>query len=144
MALAARLDRKGYHTYVLLGDGELQEGQIWEAVMSAAHYKLNNLTVIIDDNGLQVDGKTSEIMKVSPVGEKWRAFNWGVIETEGHNFAGILDALVKAKKSKSRPFAIIVHTVKGKGVSFMENKVDWHGRSINDEELRTALKELGA
>ena len=143
MALAAKLDRKEYHTYVLLGDGELQEGQIWEAAMSAAHYLLNNLTVIIDYNGLQVDGKTSEIMEVSPIKEKWSAFNWDVIEADGHNFNEILDALIKAKKSKSKPFVIIVRTIKGKGVSFMENKVDWHGRSINDEELRIALKELG-
>ena len=144
MALAAKIDQKKYHTYVLLGDGELQEGQIWEAVMSAAHYRLNNLTVIIDRNGLQVDGTTSKIMEVSPIGEKWRAFNWGVIEAEGHNFNEILDALIKAKKSKSKPFAVIVHTIKGKGISFMENKVDWHGRSINDKELQIALKELEA
>jgi len=111
--------------------------------MSAAHYLLNNLTVIIDYNGLQVDGKTSEIMEVSPIKEKWSAFNWDVIEADGHNFNEILDALIKAKKSKSKPFVIIVRTIKGKGVSFMENKVDWHGRSINDEELRIALKELG-
>jgi len=144
MALAVKLDKKKCHIYVLLGDGELQEGQVWEAAMSAAHYKLNNLTAIIDYNGLQVDGRVSEIMEISPVREKWRDFNWGTIEIDGHNFNEILDALEKAKKSKSRPFVIIAHTTKGKGVSFMENEVDWHGKPIDDKQLEIALRELGA
>ena len=143
MALSAKLDKKKYHTYVLLGDGELQEGQVWESAMSAAHYKLDNLTAIIDYNGLQVDGKVSEIMEISPVREKWQNFNWDTIEIDGHNFNQILNALAKAKESRSKPFAIIARTIKGKGVSFMENEVDWHGRSINDKELEIALKELG-
>jgi len=142
MALAAKLDNKDYHVYVLLGDGELQEGLIWEAAMSAAHYKLDNLTAIVDYNGLQVDGKVSDIMEIAPVAEKWKSFGWKVLKIDGHNFYQILESIEEAKSSRNVPVVIIAHTVKGKGVSFMENVVDWHGKAPTKEEYKLAMREL--
>ena len=142
MALAAKLDNRSYRVYVLLGDGELQEGLVWEAAMAAAHYKLDNLTAIVDYNGLQVDGRVSDIMEVAPVAEKWRSFGWRVIEIDGHDFYQILESLEVAKKNKNCPLVIVARTVKGKGVSFMENVVDWHGKAPTEEEYRLAMEGL--
>jgi transketolase len=141
-ALAGRLDSRGYRIYALLGDGECDEGQIWEAAMSAAHYKLDNLTAIIDNNGLQISGCACDVMNIEPLAEKWAAFGWHTIEVDGHDFSQILDALGNAKKTKGKPTAIVAHTVKGKGVSFMENNVDFHGKAPSAEQLEKAMKEL--
>ncbi len=141
-ALAGRLDKKGYRVYVLLGDGECDEGQVWEAAMAAAHYKLDNLTAIVDRNQLQNDRFTSQAMEIEPLSDKWRAFGWSVQEIDGHNFRQIIRALKQAQKLKERPSVIIAHTVKGKGVSFMENNPSFHGKPPNQEELEKALKEL--
>ncbi|MBA7496808.1 Apulose-4-phosphate transketolase subunit A [subsurface metagenome] len=143
MALGARLARKNYHVYALVGDGELDEGGIWEAAMAASKYKLDNLTAICDFNQVQLDGPIEEIMPLDPLPEKWEAFNWNVIEMDGHNMGEILDALDKAKQVRGRPTVIVAHTVKGKGVSFMEGKFQWHGNAPNEEEYKIALKELG-
>ncbi len=142
MALAARLDKKDYRVYVLLGDGETDEGQVWEAAMSAAHYKLDNLTAIVDYNGLQLDGFVKDIMSIDPVVEKWRSFGWHTIEINGHNMREILDALDMAERIKFKPTVIVAHTIKGKGVSFMENQVKYHGTALTEEELKKALEEL--
>jgi len=142
IALAGRLDNRDYRVYVLLGDGEIQEGLIWEAAMTAAHYKIDNLCAILDYNGLQIDGPVSKIMAIEPVAKKWEAFGWYVLEIDGHNFKEILEALTEAEKVKGRPTIIIAHTTKGRGVSFMENKVKYHGVSPTKEELESALKEL--
>lgn len=141
-ALGARLDNKSYRVYALLGDGECDEGQVWEAAMAAAHFKLDNLTAIVDHNGLQLDGSNSRIMNIEPLGDKWRSFGWHVIEADGHDFPSIFSALAEARQTKGQPTAIIALTVKGKGVSFMENNLDFHGRAPNPEELAKALKEL--
>jgi len=143
MALGARLARKNYHVYALIGDGEVDEGGIWEAAMAASKYKLDNLTAICDFNRVQLDGPIEEIMPLDPLPEKWEAFNWNVIEMDGHNMGEILDALDKAKQVRGRPTVIVAHTVKGKGVSFMEGKFQWHGNAPNEEEYKIALKELG-
>lgn len=143
MALGARLARKNYHVYALVGDGEVDEGGIWEAAMAASKYKLDNLTAICDFNRVQLDGPIEEIMPLDPLPEKWEAFNWNVIEMDGHNMGEILDALDKAKQVRGRPTVIVAHTVKGKGVSFMEGKFQWHGNAPNEEEYKIALKELG-
>ena len=142
MAMAAKLDKKSYHTHVLLGDGECQEGQVWEAAMFAPKYKLNNLTAIVDYNRIQLDGFTRDIMDLEPLVLKWQSFNWEVIEINGHDMAEIVKALEQAKASKDRPVVIIAHTVKGKGVSYMENNVDYHGKSPNKSDTELALKEL--
>lgn len=142
MALAGRLDHKDYRVYVLLGDGELDEGQVWEAAMAAAHYKVDNLTAIVDLNGLQLDGYTRDIMSLDPVADKWRAFGWHVVEIDGHNMRQILDALDMAEKVKYKPTVIIAHTIKGKGISFMENQVQYHGKALTEDQLQRALKEL--
>ncbi len=142
MALAARLDGKNYRVYVLLGDGELQEGMVWEAAMAAAHYKLDNLVAFVDYNGLQIDGPVNEIMSVEPLVDKWRAFGWHTLAIDGHDYGQILDALAEARMVKGRPVAVIAKTVKGKGVSFMEGKVDWHGKAPTPEEAERALTEL--
>ena len=144
MALAGRLDGKDYRVFCMIGDGESEEGQIWEAAMAAAHYSLDNVTAITDFNGLQIDGAHHEVMTVTPLPEKWRAFGWNVIEIDGHDFPQILDALSPYRKVEGKPTMIIAHTIKGKGVSFMENVVDWHGKAPNEEEARRALAELGA
>jgi transketolase len=141
-ALAGRLDSRDYRVYALLSDGECDEGQIWEAAMSASNFKLDNLTVIVDNNGLQLSGSNQDIMNLAPFAKKWEAFGWQVTEVDGHDFPQLLDALEKAKKIKGQPAAIIAHTVKGKGVSFMENNVDFHGKAPNAKELEIALKEL--
>ena len=142
MALAAKLDRKDYRTYVLLGDGECDEGQIWEAAMFAPNYKLDNLTAIVDYNGLQLDGSTKDIMNLEPFINKWRSFNWEVMEINGHDIAQIIDAVSRARKVTAKPVLIVAHTIKGKGVSFMENNVDFHGKAPNKAETELALKEL--
>jgi len=142
IALAARLDNRSYRVYVLLGDGEIQEGLVWEAAMTAAHYKIDNLCAILDYNGLQIDGPVSKIMGIEPVAKKWEAFGWYALEIDGHDFKEILQALDEVERIKGRPSIIIAHTVKGKGISFMENKVKYHGVAPTKEELELALKEL--
>lgn len=128
--------------YVLMGDGEQQEGSIWEAVMCAPHFKLDNLCAIVDCNGLQIDGKVEDILNINPIADKYRAFGWNVIEIDGHNLKEVDEAYSKAKQCKGKPTAIIAKTVKGKGVSFMENVADWHGKAPNAEQLEQALKEI--
>ena len=142
MALGAKLDRKSYRIYVLLGDGEIDAGFNWEAALAANKYHLDNLTAILDLNGVQLDGPTNEIMPLEPVVDKWRSFNWHIIEIDGHNIKQILEALDETKHLHSKPSIIIAHTIKGKGVSFMENKSAWHGRAPIKEEFEIALKEL--
>jgi transketolase len=144
MALAGKLDNKDYRVYTILGDGELQEGQVWEASMSAAHYKLDNLTAFLDHNGLQIDGKITEVMSPEPVEEKFKAFGWNIIEVDGHDYVQIIDAIDKAKSTKSKPTIVIAKTTKGKGVSFMENEVGWHGSAPNKEQRDQAIAELDA
>lgn len=143
MALAAKLDNKDYRVYALLGDGEIQEGQIWEAAMSSAHYKLDNLTVFVDHNKLQIDGTVEEVMSPEPVTDKFRAFGWNVLAIDGHDMEQILNAVEEAKKVKGKPTVIVAETVKGKGVSFMENQCGWHGTAPNREQCESALCELG-
>lgn len=143
MALASKLDQDNSRVFALLGDGELNEGIVWEAAMSAAHYKLSNLTAIIDFNGLQIDGKNDDVMAVKPVDQKFASFGWNVILVDGHNIEALLDAFKAAKAVTDKPSVIIASTVKGKGVSFMEDQVGWHGKAPSDDELALALKELG-
>jgi transketolase len=144
MAIAARLNDDNGRVFVLLGDGELNEGIVWEAAMSAAQFKLSNLTAILDFNGLQIDGKNDEVMGVSPVDDKFRAFGWNVVVTDGHSVEEILSSVEKARTETSKPTIIIAHTIKGKGVSFMEDKAGWHGKAPSAEELEIALNELSA
>ena len=144
MALAAKIDGKDYRVYTAVGDGESEEGQVWEACMFAAHYKLDNLCVIIDWNGLQIDGPIAEVMNPTPHDEKLKAFGFHVISIDGHDFDQIEAAFNEAKTVKGKPTAIIAKTVKGKGVSFMENKVNWHGSAPNDEQYAAAVAELNA
>ena len=143
MALAGRLDRADYTVYTLMGDGECQEGEVWEAAMMAAHYGLGNLIAITDCNELQIDGRLSDIKDIRPVPDKWRAFGWDVRCVDGHDMEEIVAALDEAKAIKDRPVMIEAKTVKGKGVSFMENRVEWHGVAPNKEQMATALMELG-
>ncbi|OHB83834.1 MAG: transketolase [Planctomycetes bacterium RIFCSPHIGHO2_02_FULL_38_41] len=142
IALAAKLDKKDYRTYVMLGDGEIEEGQIWEAAMAASHYKAENLCAILDQNELQIDGFIHDVMSSHPIPAKWRSFGWHVIEINGHNYKAIIYAYNEAEKIKGRPTIIVAKTVKGKGVSFMENQVDWHGKAPTKEEAEKALTEL--
>lgn len=142
MALAARMDKKDNFIFVLLGDGEIQEGQVWEAAMAAAHYKLDNMIAILDYNGLQIDGPVSEVLSPEPLPDKWRAFGWEVLEIDGHDFDAIEKAINKAKEVKGKPTMIIAKTIKGKGVSFMENEAGWHGSAPNKEQVEKALAEL--
>ena len=144
MALAAKFQKKGYRVYTLLGDGELQEGQVWEAAMFAANRKLDNLTVIVDNNNLQIDGTIEEVNSPYPIDEKFRTFGFHVITIDGHDFTQIHKAVQEANQTKERPTAIIAKTVKGKGVSFMENQAGWHGKAPNEEQLTLALDELSA
>lgn len=144
MALSGKLDNETYRVYAVLGDGELEEGQVWEAAMFAAHYQLDNLTAIIDHNGLQIDGKVTEVMNPTPIDEKFRAFGWHVIVINGHDFDEIEKAFNEAETVANQPTAIILMTTKGKGVSYMENQVSWHGKAPNDEEYKTAIAELTA
>lgn len=143
MAVAGKIDKNPGRVYVLTGDGELQEGIVWEAAMQASHRKLDNLVAIVDLNGLQIDGKVSDVKCVCPVDEKFRSFGWNVISVDGHNFEELTTAFSEAKSSKGVPTAIIAHTHKGKGVSFMEDNAGWHGKAPSDEELAAAIEELG-
>ena len=142
MALNAKMFNENYRTYVILGDGEVQEGQIWEAAMTAAHYKLDNLCAFLDSNNLQIDGNVTEIKGVEPLDKKWEAFGWNVIKIDGHDFEQIFSALDKARECKGKPTMIIAKTIKGKGVSFMENVCGFHGVAPTVEELEKALAEL--
>ncbi len=142
MALSAKMDGKSYRTYALCGDGELQEGQIWEAAMFAGHRKLDNLTVVVDNNGLQIDGKIDDVCSPYPIDKKFEAFNFHVINIEAHDFDAIRAAFKEAKETKGMPTAIIAHSTKGKGVSFMENQAAWHGTAPNDEQYAVAMEDL--
>lgn len=142
MALAGKLDEKDYRVYALLGDGEMAEGQVWEAAMAAAHYKLDNVTAVLDYNGLQIDGATDTVMNSAPLTDKWQAFGWHVIEVDGHDIDGLLSAFAEAKMITGKPSIIIAKTVKGKGVSFMEDQAGWHGNAPSVEQGEQALKEL--
>ncbi len=144
MALAAKLDNKDYRVYTILGDGESEEGQVWEAAMFAAHYKLDNLTAFLDFNGLQIDGDITKVMNPTPLDKKFEAFNWNVITIDAHDFNQIEDAVNKAKATKGKPTLILAKSTKGKGVSFMENNAGWHGKAPNDEEYAQAIAELDA
>ena len=141
-ALAGQLDKQSWRVYALLSDGECDEGQTWESAMSAAMFKVDNLTAIVDNNGIQLSGFTKDIMNIDPLNKKFDSFGWHVIEIDGHDLHKLLDAFKKAKEIKGKPTVIIAHTVKGKGVSFMENNVDFHGKAPNAEQLEKALKEL--
>jgi len=142
IALAGKLDKKDYRVYCMIGDGEMQEGQIWEALLSAPKFNLDNLCVILDYNKSQIDGYVKDVMNLEPIKEKLIAFNWNVLEIDGHDFAEIEKAINQSKTIKQKPSFIIAHTVKGKGVSFMEDKVDWHGKAPNEKETELALQEL--
>lgn len=142
MAMAGKLDKKNYRVYCMIGDGETQEGQIWEAFLSAPKFKLDNLCVILDYNKSQIDGYTRDVLNIEPYVNKLKAFNWHTLEIDGHNFNEIKNALDTAKILKERPTIIVAHTIKGKSVSFMEDKIEWHGKSPNDEETKLALREL--
>jgi transketolase len=144
MAIGLKMDNLNSRIYCLLGDGEIQEGQVWEAAMTGAHYKLDNLCAIVDINGLQIDGPVSQVKAIEPVASKWQAFGWNVIEIDGHNMEEILDALDRAEAVKGKPSTILAYTIKGKGVSFFEGKVEYHGVAPTGKELEKALKELEA
>ena len=143
MALAGKIDKKDYRVYTILGDGELEEGQVWEAAMCASHYKLNNLTAFVDFNGLQIDGDVTAVMNPCPIDKKFEAFGWNVLVIDGHNYEDILDSIEKAKKCTDKPTVVVCKTVKGKGVSFMENQAGWHGVAPSKEQCEAALKEIG-
>ncbi len=142
MALSAKYHQKDYRVYCIVGDGESEEGQVWEAAMFAAHYKLDNLCLIVDYNGLQIDGPVSEVMNPAPFPEKFAAFGWQVVEVDGHNFEELENAFATARETKGRPTVIVAHTVKGKGVSFMEHQVGWHGQAPKTEQYEQAVREL--
>lgn len=142
MALSGKLDKKDYRVYCIVGDGEIEEGQIWEAAMAASHYKLDNLCLIVDNNNLQIDGKITEVMSSYPIDEKFEKFGFHTINIDGHNFDEIINALKEAKTIKEKPTAIIAKTIKGKGVSFMEDNGAWHGKAPNDEQYAIAMKEF--
>lgn len=142
MALSARLNKKDYYTFVILGDGEIQEGQVWEAAMFASHYRIGNLTAILDYNNVQLMGNVSEIMEIAPVAEKWSSFGWEVSEVDGHNFNQIIESLYKSKEVKGKPTIIIANTTKGRGISFMQNTCKWHGSVPTQEEYIKAMAEV--
>lgn len=142
MALASRINTKLYRVYCLVGDGEIEEGQIWEAAMSASHYHLDNLCVIVDNNNLQIDGEITKVMSSYPIDKKWESFGFNVITIDGNNMQQIVTALEEAKTVKQKPTAIIAKTIKGKGISFMENQVGWHGKAPNEEQYIKAIEEL--
>ena len=144
MALAAKRQGNPCRVYTLLGDGEIEEGQVWEAFMFAAHYKLDNLCAVIDNNGLQIDGPVDRVMSPYPIGDKLRAFGWEAVETDGHDFDALEAAFAQARTVQGRPFAIVMKTTKGKGVGYMENQVGWHGKAPNAEQYETAMAELRA
>jgi len=142
MALAGKMDNKSYRVYTLLGDGEIEEGMVWEAAMAAAHYKLDNLIAFVDHNGLQIDGRVEEVMSPLPIPDKFKAFGWEVLEIDGHDHKQIMKALNTARSVKGKPTAVVAHTVKGKGCSFMEDRVEWHGVAPKPDEVEKALAEL--
>ncbi len=142
MALSGKLRKKDYHVWVIVGDGECQEGSVWEAAMAGPRWKLDNFTVIVDKNRLQNDAFVDEVMPVDPLAEKWRAFNWNVVEIDGHDMRQVVDGLEHAAATKGGPTVVIAHTIKGKGVSFMENVPKWHGAAPNAEETKIALSEI--
>lgn len=142
LALAAKVRKQSYRVYAIVGCGECQEGQVWEAAMAAAHHKLDNLTVFVDYNGLQLDGSNQEIMEIAPLGKKWSGFGWHVVNIDGHSMGEILDAIAAAHDTRDRPTVVIARTVKGKGVSFMEDRVEWHSGTFSKTELELALSEL--
>lgn len=142
MALAGKIDKKEYRVFTILGDGELEEGQVWEAAMFAAHYKLNNLTAFIDFNGLQIDGDITKVMSPLPIPEKFKAFNWNVLEVNGHNFEELYTAINAAKECEDKPTMIVMHTVKGKGVAEMEGVAGWHGKAPTAEQCEAFIKEV--
>lgn len=144
MAKAAKMDNKDYRVYTVLGDGECEEGQVWEAAMFASHNNLDNLVVIVDQNGLQIDGTVAEVGGIEPLDEKFRSFGFNVLKVDGHSFEELDKAFANARQTKGMPTAILMQTVKGKGVSFMENQVGWHGKATNDEEYKVAMAELEA
>ena len=144
MALGGKLDNRDYRVYTLLGDGEIEEGQVWEASMFAGFHKLDNLVVIVDNNGLQIDGNIADVMSPYPIPDKLRAFGWAVAEIGGHDFGQMEAAFAQARATKGTPFAIVASTVKGRGVSFMEDQAGWHGKAPNDQEYETAMTELRA
>ncbi|MCC7201893.1 MAG: transketolase [Nitrospirae bacterium] len=143
IALAGKLDNKDYRTYVMIGDGESEEGQIWEAAMSSAYYRLDNLTAFIDYNSIQLDGWIRDIMELEPIVDKWKSFGWHVIDIDGHNFNQIIKAIDEAKATNGKPTVIVARTIKGKGVSFMENNVEFHGMAATRDQMAIALRELG-
>ena len=143
MAMASKLDNAPWRVYTILGDGEVQEGLVWEAAMSAAHYKLDNIVAFLDFNGLQIDGKNEEVMGIHPICEKFKAFGWNIIEIDGHDFDQIFASLDNAKATAGKPTMVIAKTIKGKGVSFMENEAGWHGTAPSDKDLEIAMNELG-
>lgn len=143
MALASKMDSEGVRVYCICGDGEIEEGQIWEAAMTSSHYKLDNLCLIVDNNNLQIDGAVSDVMNIYPIDEKFKSFGFEVINVDGHNIPELISAFEQAKKVKGKPTAIIANTIKGKGVSFMENEASWHGKAPNDEQYKQAMLELG-
>jgi len=142
LALAAKMDKKDFRTYCLMGDGELQEGQIWEAAMMASFNKLDNLCGIVDNNKIQIDGFLKDVMNVEPLAEKWESFGWEVIRADGHDVVGLMDAFDKVREIKGKPSVILADTIKGKGISFMENKASWHGVAPKEDEVEKALVEL--
>ena len=144
MAIAKKNKNDNHHVYAIVGDGEMQEGQIWESLLQAAHYKLDNLCLVVDNNNLQIDGKVSDVMSVYPLKEKFEAFGFEVLEVDGNDIDELITVFDKAKTVKGKPTAIIAKTIKGKGVSFMEDKADWHGKAPNDEEYKTAIEDLSA
>ncbi|HYH02328.1 MAG TPA: transketolase, partial [Bacillota bacterium] len=143
MAMAAKLDQKDYRVYVLLGDGETEEGQVWEALMTSVHYKLDNVTAFLDYNHLQIDGRIEDVKSVADPMARFKAFGWHVIEVDGHNFEQLDRAVTEAESTKGKPTMVVMHTSKGKGVSFMENQAGWHGKAPKPEEADQALRELG-
>lgn len=142
MALASKLGHEGVRVYCICGDGELQEGQIWEAAMSSSHYKLDNLCLVVDNNNLQIDGHVDEVMSIYPLDEKFKSFGFEVIKIDGHDMNQIVEAFDKAKTVKGKPTVIIAKTIKGRGVSFMENLAEWHGKAPKEEEYKLAMNEL--
>jgi transketolase len=144
MAISAKLFNKDYRVYTVLGDGETEEGQVWEAAMFAAHYKLDNLCAILDFNGLQIDGNIADVMSPLPLDEKFKAFNWNVVSVDAHCFDSLRDGFAQARACKGKPTILIAHSVKGKGVSFMENQAGWHGNAPNDEQYALAVSEIDA
>ncbi len=142
MALSAKISNKAYRVYAVLGDGELEEGQVWEQAMFSAHYKLDNLTIFIDNNGLQIDGDIAEVMSPYPITDKFRAFGWNVVEADAHDFDSLMSAIENAKSTKDKPTAVVMKSVKGKNVSYMENNAAWHGNAPGEELYNQAIKEL--